>query len=157
MTILQKYEDNAKVTSAALGLLLAICQSKESVREMSVSHFVRALWVVMQRFLADAHIVGLCSSVMNALARGEMSSLQELMDCFDREVYCNALNQHAASEEAVHAFLAGRITFPVIAQTIEGALSAFPREDADSFEHLAAVDARTRAYAHKLIYGKSAS
>ena len=64
---------------------------------------------------------------------------------------------NAAAEEAVRAFLADRITFPAIAQTIEGALSAFPREEADTFEHLAETDARARACAHTLIYGISAS
>ena len=64
---------------------------------------------------------------------------------------------NAAAEEAVHAFLAGRIGFPAIAHTIEDALSAFPREEADSFERLAAEDARARAHAHSFIYGKSAS
>lgn len=64
---------------------------------------------------------------------------------------------NAAAEEAVHAFLAGRITFPVIAQTIEGALGAFAREEADCFERLAETDSRTRAYARKSLYGTSAS
>ena len=64
---------------------------------------------------------------------------------------------NAAAEEAVFAFLKGSITFPAIAQTIEDVLSAFPREEADCFERLAATDARARACAHKLIYGTSAS
>lgn len=64
---------------------------------------------------------------------------------------------NAAAEVAVYAFLEGRITFPAIAHTIQDALSAFPREEADSFDHLAKTDARARACAHSLIYGKSAS
>ena len=64
---------------------------------------------------------------------------------------------NGAAEEAVYAFLRGGITFPAIAQTIEGALGAIPREEADSFERLACADARARAYAKQRIYGTSAS
>ena len=64
---------------------------------------------------------------------------------------------NAAAEEAVRAFLAGRITFPAIAETIQDALGSFPREEADSFERLAGTDARVRAHALSFIYGKSAS
>ena len=64
---------------------------------------------------------------------------------------------NAAAEEAVRAFLAGRITFPAIAETIQDALGSFPREEADSFERLAGTDARVRAHALTFIYGKSAS
>ena len=64
---------------------------------------------------------------------------------------------NAAAEEAVYAFLGDSITFPAIAHTIEDTLAAFPREEADSFGRLSETDARARAYAHRLIYGKSAS
>ena len=64
---------------------------------------------------------------------------------------------NGAAEEAVHAFLRGRITFPAIADTVKGALDAIPREEAESYECLAEADARARACAHALIYGTSAS
>ena len=61
---------------------------------------------------------------------------------------------NAAAEEAVRAFLGGRITFPAIAQTIRGALEAFPREEAESYACLAETDAKARRHAAKLLYGK---
>ena len=61
---------------------------------------------------------------------------------------------NAAAEEAVHAFLAGRITFPAIAQTIECALDAFPREEAEGYGQLAETDAAARRFAARRMYGK---
>ena len=107
-----------------------------------------------------------CEPALDLASVGKLTFLpfpEEKFPCFPLAVAAGKAGGtlptvlNAAAEEAVFAFLKDSITFPAIAQTIEGALSAFPREDADSFEHLAAVDARTRAYAHKLIYGKSAS
>ena len=61
---------------------------------------------------------------------------------------------NGAAEIAVRAFLLGRISFPQIAETIDGALCRIPREEATSFEALTAADGAARAYATELIYGK---
>ncbi len=58
---------------------------------------------------------------------------------------------NAAAEEAVHAFLGGRITFPMIAETIECALGAFPRAEAESYPQLAETDAAARRFAAQYI------
>ncbi len=58
---------------------------------------------------------------------------------------------NAAAEVAVGAFLEGGITFPRIAETIEGALSKIPREEAESYEALAAADRRARDCARRLV------
>ncbi len=60
---------------------------------------------------------------------------------------------NGAGEEAVRAFLAGGISFPQIAETIEDALSRIPRERADSFEALARADRRAREAAKQRLYG----
>ena len=107
-----------------------------------------------------------CERPLNLVQVGKLTFLplpEEKFPCYSLAVGAGRAGGtlpavlNAAAEEAVYAFLAGRIAFPAIAHTIGDALSAFPREEADSFERLAAVDARARAYAHKLIYGKSAS
>lgn len=64
---------------------------------------------------------------------------------------------NAAGEIAVQAFLAGCITFSAIADTIQDALGAFARENAQSYDQLAETDARARAHAKAFIYGSSAS
>ncbi len=61
---------------------------------------------------------------------------------------------NGAAEIAVRAFLEGSITFPAIAETVEGVLSAIPKEGADSYETLLRADTRAREEARRLIYGK---
>ncbi len=61
---------------------------------------------------------------------------------------------NGAAEEAVLAFLAGRISFPRIAETIEDALARIPRTEASSYQSLAEADAKARGAAKKFIYGK---
>ena len=61
---------------------------------------------------------------------------------------------NGAAEVAVRAFLSGRIAFPVIAETIQGALDRFPRVRADRYETLREADMRARTYASEYIYGK---
>ncbi len=62
-----------------------------------------------------------------------------------------ALN--AAAEEAVEAFLAGRITLPQIAETIEGVL-AKTRKGEVTFAGLLDADRRARTLAQDMLYGK---
>lgn len=61
---------------------------------------------------------------------------------------------NAAAEEAVRAFLTGRITFPAIAETIQDVLSSAVREEADSFGVLEAADLCARERAHTYLYGR---
>ncbi len=61
---------------------------------------------------------------------------------------------NGAGEVAVQAFLAGRISFPQIAETISCALEHMPCENVESFAQLQETDARARNYATELIYGK---
>ena len=61
---------------------------------------------------------------------------------------------NAAGDEAVGAFLKESITFAQIAETIQGALNAFAREEVESYEQLFAVDARVREKVRREIYGK---
>ncbi len=60
---------------------------------------------------------------------------------------------NGAGEEAVRAFLAGRISFLKIAETIQSVLNALPREEAASYGQLKEADARARRKAAELIYG----
>ncbi len=60
---------------------------------------------------------------------------------------------NGAAEEAVRAFLRGGISFPRIAETIQGALARIPREEAASFEAVAEADRRAREAARTLLYG----
>lgn len=77
--------------------------------------------------------------------------------CFDLAVGCGksggtlpcALN--AADEEAVGAFLGGRIKFTDIYRVADGVIQAVAREETESFEQLAAVDAKARRLAQKII------
>lgn len=61
---------------------------------------------------------------------------------------------NGAAEEAVNAFLAGGISFPKIAETIEDALDKIPRGEADSYESLENADRLAREAARRYIYGK---
>ncbi len=61
---------------------------------------------------------------------------------------------NGAAEVAVQAFLAGSITFPQIAETIEDALCRIPRAEAESYAALAEADALARRAAATHIYGK---
>ena len=58
---------------------------------------------------------------------------------------------NGAAEIAVSAFLKGEISFPRIAEVIDGALQKVPREDVSAFEQLAEVDARARRFALSLL------
>ncbi len=107
-----------------------------------------------------------CEPPLDLAAVGKLTFLpfpREKFPCFDLAVGAGRAGGtlptvlNAAAEEAVYAFLGDSITFPAIAHTIEDTLAAFPREEADSFGRLSETDARARAYAHRLIYGKSAS
>lgn len=60
---------------------------------------------------------------------------------------------NAAGEEAVSAFLAGRIGFMQIAETIQGVLDKVSVGRADCFETLKEADFKAREIAKKLIYG----
>ena len=61
---------------------------------------------------------------------------------------------NAAAEEGVHAFLAGRIGFCGIAETIEDTLSRLPKGNAETYSDLAEADRRARETARKSIYGE---
>ncbi len=61
---------------------------------------------------------------------------------------------NGAAEVAVHAFLAGGITFPAIAETIEKTLGRIPQMPAEDYETLREADMRARAVASGYIYGK---
>lgn len=85
---------------------------------------------------------------------------REKFPCFDLALRagkeggtCPAL-LNAAGETAVQAFLQGRISFLKIAETIEDALNAISRSDADCYEAISSADATARERARKLIYGK---
>ncbi|MEO6155240.1 MAG: 1-deoxy-D-xylulose-5-phosphate reductoisomerase [Thermomonas sp.] len=58
---------------------------------------------------------------------------------------------NAANEEAVSAFLQGRIGFLCIPETVAATLDAVPMQPADSLDALLAADAQARAQARKLI------
>lgn len=60
---------------------------------------------------------------------------------------------NAAAEEAVQAFIKGRISFPRIAETIEDALSAIANGAAESYAALEEADALARSRAKQFIYG----
>lgn len=60
---------------------------------------------------------------------------------------------NGAGEEAVAAFLCGRIGFMQIAQTIQGVLDKIPDRKADCFETLRDADFKAREIAKNLIYG----
>ncbi len=58
---------------------------------------------------------------------------------------------NAANEEAVSAFLQGRIGFLSIPETVTATLDALPMQPADSLDALLAADARARTQARALI------
>ncbi len=60
---------------------------------------------------------------------------------------------NAAAEEAVRAFLSGRIGFCGIAETIEDTLSRLPQGAAETYSDLAEADRKARETARKSIYG----
>ncbi len=61
---------------------------------------------------------------------------------------------NGGAEVAVKAFLAGRITFPQIAETVRETLEHIPKTDGGSFDALREADLRARTYASGYIYGK---
>ena len=63
---------------------------------------------------------------------------------------------NAANEEAVSAFLQGRIGFLAIPDTVAAALDAMPPQPADSIDALLAADAWARRHAHAHIGGRAA-
>ena len=58
---------------------------------------------------------------------------------------------NAANEMAVHAFLAGRLPFTAIAQTIERTLAELPAEPVRAFESLYEADRAARAVAGEAV------
>ena len=101
-----------------------------------------------------------CAPQLDLPALGKLSFLpfpKEKFPCFSLAVAAGRAGGtlpavlNAAAEEAVHAFLGGRITFPMIAETIQGALDAFPREEALSYEQLAELDGKARRFAARYI------
>ena len=60
---------------------------------------------------------------------------------------------NGAGEEAVSAFLKGRIKFLQIAETIQGVLDKIPNGRADCFEIIREADFKARELAKKIIYG----
>ena len=58
---------------------------------------------------------------------------------------------NAANEEAVSAFLQGRLGFLGIPDTVAATLDAMPAQPADTIETLLATDARARTYARQYI------
>ena len=58
---------------------------------------------------------------------------------------------NAAGEVAVHAFLREQIRFTDIPRVIEGVLSATDRQQAESYEQLAAADGLARGAAEKIV------
>jgi 1-deoxy-D-xylulose-5-phosphate reductoisomerase len=58
---------------------------------------------------------------------------------------------NAANEVAVHAFLAGRMTFMAIPEVIEQTLAQLPPAGVHSFESLAHADAQARRVASELV------
>lgn len=62
---------------------------------------------------------------------------------------------NAANEEAVSAFLQGRIGFLSIPETVAATLDALPMQPVDSLETLLAADAQARLQARTLIHGRS--
>lgn len=59
---------------------------------------------------------------------------------------------NGAGEEAVKAFLAGRIAFTQIAETIQGVLDKIPNDRINGFASLQEADFKARSLANKLIY-----
>ncbi len=102
---------------------------------------------------------------LNQLDFSQMGALhfypfpQEKFPCFSLAIQAGkaggvaptALN--GAGEAAVAAFLAGRMSFTQIAETIQGVLDRIPNREADCFETLRETDFKARKIAEKLIYG----
>jgi 1-deoxy-D-xylulose-5-phosphate reductoisomerase len=64
---------------------------------------------------------------------------------------------NAANEVAVHAFLAGRLSFPGIPAVIEQALNDLPASRIHAFESLYEADAEARRRAADLIEARAAA
>jgi 1-deoxy-D-xylulose-5-phosphate reductoisomerase len=64
---------------------------------------------------------------------------------------------NAADEIAVEAFLAGRISFPCIAETIEETLQQVPSREAGSVQEVLEIDRRSRETARKVILMRGAT
>ena len=60
---------------------------------------------------------------------------------------------NAADEIAVEAFLAGRIPFPAIAQTVEETLSKQPGREPATIEEIISIDAESREVARQIVAG----
>lgn len=58
---------------------------------------------------------------------------------------------NAADEIAVEAFLAGRISFPAIAETVEETLNRFPGREPATIEEVLAIDRESRKLAQELV------
>jgi 1-deoxy-D-xylulose-5-phosphate reductoisomerase len=64
---------------------------------------------------------------------------------------------NAANEVAVHAFLAGRLSFTAIAEVIEETLSELAPKQVHSFETLTRADALAREFANELVNERAAA
>jgi 1-deoxy-D-xylulose-5-phosphate reductoisomerase len=64
---------------------------------------------------------------------------------------------NAANEVAVHAFLAGRLSFTAIAEVIEQTLSELTPKQVHSFETLTRADALAREFANELVNERTAA
>ncbi len=106
-----------------------------------------------------------CEKPLDLPALGKLTFLpfpEERFPCFSLAIAAGRAGGtlptvlNAAAEEAVHAFLGGRITFPMIAETIECALGALPRENAESYPQLCEADGKARSCAaqYLLSHGK---
>ena len=64
---------------------------------------------------------------------------------------------NAANEVAVHAFLAGRLSFTAIAEVIEETLAELAPKQVHSFETLTRADALAREFANELVNERAAA
>jgi 1-deoxy-D-xylulose-5-phosphate reductoisomerase len=62
---------------------------------------------------------------------------------------------NAANEVAVEAFLANRLSFPAIAETVESTLTALAARTADTLEVILEDDQRARERANKFIEARA--
>ena len=101
-----------------------------------------------------------CEAPLDLPALGKLTFLpfpEEKFPCFPLAIAAGKAGGimptvlNAAAEEAVRAFLNGRITFPAIAETIQDALGAVPQASAESFLQLSEADKAARRRASKFI------
>ena len=94
-----------------------------------------------------------CETPLDLPALGKLTFLpfpEEKFPCFPLAIAAGKAGGimptvlNAAAEEAVRAFLNGRITFPAIAETIQDALGAVPQASAESFLQLSEADGAAR-------------